>query len=626
MTDITRYQHRASDTAGVAPPSLLPHEIAVNTADRKAWVGDSAGKPVLLVIPAAPTDVRSLGLICDGVTDDAPALLAAIKASTGPLMLRFPTGRTYFATGISFPDSRNVILAGNGMAATTITFGPGVDIGFSHGQAAPGQNTFHIRDMTILPTASGGTAVRVSQNIATNPAANGFSAENVQIGSVGTGPCWKSGIDLHGAWNSYISNVYIFQPTDAAIPGNVGVSYAPSETAEAAPGLGTTTTVLTCDNLFTQNGTIGLQILGNVQGINLVNCNISGPLYGVQAIGPAGNAGSGTIQITNSQINASVRNIQVVNFDNPIITGNLLLQFDQFVAHNWAAVELENAPFHIVQSNYILNAGGPVVSNVAAILVSSTQAHAYTPSRIAGNILFTQNKCPVELQGTALSTVMDNEFWNRNGLDPAFNRVLQTPAPAWAVSTIYPPYSAVTSAGLNWTTVAGGVSGSAGPSGSDGSVAWVSGGPSLLSYPNSVSQNAVYGMGKMREDASGNLTLGTSPPTSYIKLLGFLQTASGMQTGSPGYDGLLDLFSAATNGANRDARVIVINGTNGATETGDLYFKAGSINMQAPKLGFFSGPAVAKPTITGSRGGSIALASLLAQLQGLSLLTDNTTA
>lgn len=43
-------------------------------------------------------------------------------------------------------------------------------------------------------------------------------------------------------------------------------------------------------------------------------------------------------------------------------------------------------------------------------------------------------------------------------------------------------------------------------------------------------------------------------------------------------------------------------------------------------LGFFGATAVTKPTVTGSRGGNAALASLLTQLAALGLITDSTTA
>jgi hypothetical protein len=44
------------------------------------------------------------------------------------------------------------------------------------------------------------------------------------------------------------------------------------------------------------------------------------------------------------------------------------------------------------------------------------------------------------------------------------------------------------------------------------------------------------------------------------------------------------------------------------------------------RLGFFGAPVTAKPTVTGSRGGNAALASLLTALANLGLITDSTTA
>jgi len=46
----------------------------------------------------------------------------------------------------------------------------------------------------------------------------------------------------------------------------------------------------------------------------------------------------------------------------------------------------------------------------------------------------------------------------------------------------------------------------------------------------------------------------------------------------------------------------------------------------APMIGFLGATAIARPSVTGSRGGNAALASLLTQLAALGLITDNTTA
>lgn len=51
-----------------------------------------------------------------------------------------------------------------------------------------------------------------------------------------------------------------------------------------------------------------------------------------------------------------------------------------------------------------------------------------------------------------------------------------------------------------------------------------------------------------------------------------------------------------------------------------------SVRHLSSKIGFFSATPVVKPSVTGSRGGNAALASLLTQLATLGLLTDSTTA
>lgn len=52
----------------------------------------------------------------------------------------------------------------------------------------------------------------------------------------------------------------------------------------------------------------------------------------------------------------------------------------------------------------------------------------------------------------------------------------------------------------------------------------------------------------------------------------------------------------------------------------------GSLRHLSSKLGFYGASTIAKPAITGSRGGNAALASLLTQLATLGLITDSTTA
>jgi len=51
----------------------------------------------------------------------------------------------------------------------------------------------------------------------------------------------------------------------------------------------------------------------------------------------------------------------------------------------------------------------------------------------------------------------------------------------------------------------------------------------------------------------------------------------------------------------------------------------GDLNHDGSNVGFYGTAPVAKPTVTGSKGGNVALASLLTALAGLGLIVDNTT-
>jgi hypothetical protein len=65
--------------------------------------------------------------------------------------------------------------------------------------------------------------------------------------------------------------------------------------------------------------------------------------------------------------------------------------------------------------------------------------------------------------------------------------------------------------------------------------------------------------------------------------------------------------------------------TDGMTASGSLAI-AQDLAHRGTKAGFFNTAPASKPTVTGSRGGNAALASLLTALAGLGLLTDSTTA
>jgi hypothetical protein len=115
-------------------------------------------------------------------------------------------------------------------------------------------------------------------------------------------------------------------------------------------------------------------------------------------------------------------------------------------------------------------------------------------------------------------------------------------------------------------------------------------------------------------------------------------------------------LGARTEGANSDSQTITLKYRNssdvqedglliGVDSNGNALIKGGSdsqngllafqtfgsspfspIAIQEDKVGFYGNVPVVRPTITGSRGGNAALASLLTQLDALGLITDGTSA
>jgi hypothetical protein len=71
--------------------------------------------------------------------------------------------------------------------------------------------------------------------------------------------------------------------------------------------------------------------------------------------------------------------------------------------------------------------------------------------------------------------------------------------------------------------------------------------------------------------------------------------------------------------------------TDGLRTEGAIYVEAGSsvfasgTDVQFDQVGFYNTTPIAQPTVTGSRGGNAALASLLTALANLGLIVDSST-
>ena len=117
-------------------------------------------------------------------------------------------------------------------------------------------------------------------------------------------------------------------------------------------------------------------------------------------------------------------------------------------------------------------------------------------------------------------------------------------------------------------------------------------------------------------EAAGELGFGTNTTNPHIRLRRHDSTTEGVATCC-----IKGEFADDTHATRKGRITIQATDYNGDRE-GIRVEGDGS----APLLSFFGGTAAAKPTVTGSRGGNAALASLLTALAALGLITDSTTA
>lgn len=86
-------------------------------------------------------------------------------------------------------------------------------------------------------------------------------------------------------------------------------------------------------------------------------------------------------------------------------------------------------------------------------------------------------------------------------------------------------------------------------------------------------------------------------------------------------------FTVAASATPAQAKLDVVNDGAGASLTGVMrWFADGGVQVSnsGGKIGFLDKTPIAKPIVTGSRGGNAALASLLTALADLGLITDST--
>lgn len=181
------------------------------------------------------------------------------------------------------------------------------------------------------------------------------------------------------------------------------------------------------------------------------------------------------------------------------------------------------------------------------------------------------------------------------------------------------------------------VSGRAAGSGTNTLRAFNSPGSIVLGLASGTGTNLVESYGAEGALVHGSATTGNSIRVTADGGLahgitaGFDILASGIGAGAFGRADSSDIVASASNafqfgpGTNANADSLQVGSGVLLEASGDVTI-GGALNHDGASLGFFGTAPAAKPTVTGSRGGNAALASLLTELAGLGLITDSTSA
>lgn len=134
---------------------------------------------------------------------------------------------------------------------------------------------------------------------------------------------------------------------------------------------------------------------------------------------------------------------------------------------------------------------------------------------------------------------------------------------------------------------------------------------------------------KLAADKDSTTTLGESAAATTAAGSTDIVAPQGTATGTGGSVNITSGAGGATSGNSGDVNIdvgAITSGTQGVVNLGVTDASAINIGRSGQSLGFFGTTATTKPTVTGSRGGNAALASLLTSLANLGLITDSTTA
>jgi len=339
-----------------------------------------------------------------GSTDNGPALVAALSASSGDgHCVSFPPGRFTFASAVTFrlPDgSASATLSGAGADVTELDWPNGGGLTFEFvGQ----DNSVHVRDLSLTTgTAGAGRALVLQQSakLGGNPADSALSdLSGVSIhGADGYAVTdyWETGVAIVG-----VSNV---NTTGLVVTGPGGEAYASHGQGVVLEGSPDDPLVVFNIAGATLNYLLKGLIYGNeVEGVTISQSNFTGDGYGIFV--PDGLHGLDQLAVTSSQFNCALAGVYIGSY-----TSDTLFSSNLFIVPNTGTgILLKHAYLYSAVGN-AFNAGSASMtsSHPVGIEIGPTAGGG----AITGNLFDNMAEAVVLEKGSTGGNVQSNEYSN----------------------------------------------------------------------------------------------------------------------------------------------------------------------------------------------------------------------
>jgi polygalacturonase len=356
-------------------------------------------------------NIKDHGAVCDGVTDDSAALLAAIAAAlakpTGGNVL-IPAGKVALGSAISVtvPSDKMLTIEGVGCYASRLLFTGatnGLDITLDQSGGKWGSVSLHGFAVLRVPTSpvSANAGIRISAVSATSMCNGAVILRDLLVGGVGAPTArvsqWANSVVLTGPNGAVIENVAIAAPdggsTDA---GDVLLSLVGgASSAQYA----TSFNVLNCGF---NGGSTGIGVTGWVQGVLVSNSTVVGQYDSIRWLDGAAHLAE-ELGIVNCSLNARHRGVYAEGVNSSGISNNTILHF-ALSATDFSGIEMKSTYLTSVMANNVVgaNAGG----EDGILLTDSSK------SVVMGNALANLNGYGIYFKGTtatcsAIGNVID---------------------------------------------------------------------------------------------------------------------------------------------------------------------------------------------------------------------------